>query len=166
MSSWISSQRNKYRNGKLKSYEIDELTKIKFPFTENDDKFDYKFNLLCEFLKDNNWNMDVPTNMIYKGEKLGEFISYLRYQRKKGYLPEYKIKKMDSIKFCWNKYDAEWNRCLRFIVDFKKEHCRNIQKSDKKLNRYYNWIILQRKLVKSGEISNDRLEKLIAYNIL
>ena len=139
---------------------------MKFSFSINDDRFDYMFNLLCEFLKDNNWNMDVPKNMIYKGEKIGVFVSYLRYQKKKGNLSEDKIKKMDLIKFCWNKYDAEWNRCLRFIVDFRNEHCRNIQKSDKTLSRYYNWLILQKRLVKNGEISSDRLEKLIAYNIL
>ena len=166
LSSWISSQRNKYKNGKLKPYEIDKLNKVKFSFSINDDRFDYMFNLLCEFLKDNNWNMDVPKNMIYKGEKIGVFVSYLRYQKKKGNLSEDKIKKMDLIKFCWNKYDAEWNRCLRFIVDFRNEHCRNIQKSDKTLSRYYNWLILQKRLVKNGEISSDRLEKLIAYNIL
>lgn len=88
--SWVDKQKNSFKKGLLDSNKISLLNKIPyftFSKTESDNQnWDNKLLLSKEYLKLSRSNIKYST--VYKGEKLGIWISQQRYKYKQGKLSE------------------------------------------------------------------------------
>lgn len=102
LDSWNSSQKNKYREGKLSSNEKVMLEKIGFVFSVNNDYFDKKFELLKKYMEINGCDSDIPQSVVYKGEKIGAFVSSVRSAYRNNSISEYRREKLESINFIWD----------------------------------------------------------------
>lgn len=158
LSSWVSSQKNKYRMNKLTNDEKNILNRIGFSFSVNNDNFDKQFKLLEEYMEVNHCDSDIPQATIYKGEKLGNFVSRMRASYKNETISDYRKRKLESIGFIWNVYEKQWNNNLEWFSKYKKEHGGkiDISKNNQILKSYYYWLIDQRMLYRKGQMREDR----------
>lgn len=158
LGSWISSQKNKYRRNELTDNEKNRLNEVGFCFSTNNDIFDKKFELLIEYMKINHCNSDIPQATIYKGEKIGVFVSSMRAAYKNKSISNYRKEKLQSIGFIWNVKDQKWNDNLQWFIKYKKEHegKLDISKNDQALKFYYYWLIDQKVLYRKGQMREDR----------
>lgn len=91
LDSWNNSQKNKYRDGKLSNNERIMLEKIGFIFSVSNDSFDKKFELLKEYMEINECDSDIPQTTIYKGEKIGTFVTNMRSMYKNNSISKYRL---------------------------------------------------------------------------
>lgn len=159
LGSWVSSQKNKYRRNELPDNQKIILEKIGFVFSENNKNFDKTFALLVEYLEVNQCDSrNIPQATIYKGEKLGEFVSRMRAAYKKNCISNYRKEKLQSIGFIWSVFDQQWNDNLKWIKEYKDNHngCIDITKKDRSLKHYYEWFVEQKRLYNKGQMREDR----------
>lgn len=155
--SWNSSQKNKYRKNRLTENEKKTLMEIGYIFSVNNDNFDKKFEVLKEYMEVNNCDSDIAQETIFKGEKLGQFVSSMRSAYKNNSISEYRKEKLESINFIWDVKDKKWEDKLKWFKKNKDENGKiNISKNDISVKSYYYWLIDQRKLYKKGQMREDR----------
>lgn len=158
LDSWNNSQKNKYRDGKLSNNERIMLEKIGFIFSVSNDSFDKKFELLKEYMEINECDSDIPQTTIYKGEKIGTFVTNMRSMYKNNSISKYRREKLESINFIWNVNDKQWIDNLKWIKEYKEKHGGkiNLSKKDTSIKHYYYWLIDQRMLYKKNKMREDR----------
>ncbi len=158
LGSWVASQRNKNRKNILTNHEKSMLKSIGFNFNINSSNYDKMISLLKEYGEINNCDFNIKQSTIYKGEKLGEFVSRIRERYKKNKLSKDKIEKLNAIGFIWNANEWQWNDNLEWFKKNKDNHegkiC--ISKSDISVKYYYNWLVTQKLSYRKGEMREDR----------
>jgi len=102
---------------------------------------------------------------IYKDVNLDNFAYRQRKLKKEGTLSLEKITLLDSIKFCWDRYDV-WNVMYEGLVEFKKEYKTlsvpfEYFVSGKRLCR---WCDHQKILYEEGKLTDEQIEKLLKIN--
>lgn len=95
--SWVTKQRNNYKNHKLHSKQISLLESIPYwswdPFR---DIFEKNMKLLEEFVKSSG-NTNLGQKQVYKGKVLGVFLTKARLAYRKGKLDEIYIKRFNRL---------------------------------------------------------------------
>lgn len=172
--SWANEQRVIYNNGELQEdgsivYEtkcdkriltkkqVDELNSVNFIWDLCEYKWQKKFNLLFEYI--NEHNGDYPkADKIYKGEKIGDWMSEQRNIYSKGEMQEdgsiiynnhiltkEHIDLLDSKKFIWYGREALFKK--KVIKDKKQLLCAE------------RFLLYKMKYMKNQNISGDELNK-------
>lgn len=158
LDSWVSSQKNKYRRNVLTDDEKKRLNQVGFCFSINNDNFDKKIELLIEYMHVNCCDSNIPQTTVYKGEKLGTFVSSMRSNYKNGSISDYRKKKLQSIGFIWDVREKQWNDSLNWFKENKNNHggiiC--IPKNDISVKYYYDWLVTQKLSYRKGEMREDR----------
>ena len=169
LGAWTAHQRKSYKSGKLKQEYIDQLNAIGFIWKTNESAWDKQFHKLIKYKKENG-HCDVPFN--YDDYTFARWVSTQRVKYRKGKLSKRRIYKLNELDFRWNKHvaslnkknhaDGLWNRHYEILKKFnlKHGHCDVLKKhtDDKKL---LQWIKAQKHLYKKGELSPERIKKLI-----
>jgi hypothetical protein len=95
---WISSQRTFFKNNKLEQDKIKKLEETPYwswnPFS---DTFEKNINQLEEYVNSTN-DINPDQNQLYKGWKLGGFLTKLRDKYRKGKLEKKYIKRIEKLK--------------------------------------------------------------------
>lgn len=158
LDSWISSQKNKYRKNELTEEEVEMLGKIGFIFSANKDNFDKMFELLKEYMKNNHCNSNISQATIYKGEKLGIFVSSMRANYKNKSISNYRKEKLEAIGFIWDVKDQQWDDNLEWFKKNKENHDGRIciSKRDASVKYYYSWLVNQKLLYRKEQMREDR----------
>ncbi len=158
LDSWNNSQKNKYRKNRLTENEKKTLMEIGFIFSVNNDNFDKKFEVLKEYMEVNNCDSDIAQETIFKGEKLGRFVSSMRSAYKNNSISEYRKEKLESINFIWDVKDKQWNDNLKWVKEYKENHGGkiSISRKDISVRYYYYWLMDQRMLYKRNKMREDR----------
>ena len=158
LDSWVSSQKNKYRRNVMTDDEKKRLNQVGFCFSINNDNFDKKIELLIEYMHVNCCDSNIPQTTVYKGEKLGTFVSSMRSNYKNGSISDYRKKKLQSIGFIWDVREKQWNDSLNWFKENKNNHggiiC--IPKNDISVKYYYDWLVTQKLSYRKGEMREDR----------
>lgn len=168
LSSWASSQKNKYRRGELKERELKVLKNVGFVFSTREKNFDRNFLALCEYIDAYKCDSNIEQMTEYKGIKLGAFVSNMRQMYKNNSISEYRISKLQSINFIWNVKDDIWEKRLQELYQFKNQNGNfKIPKKDKNYKTLYEWVSSQKKDYKKGKMNVERIQKLkaIGYDI-
>lgn len=85
-------------------------------FTKRDKTFFDNLKLIKEYMKENN-TRQIPVKLIYKGKKLGSYISKsLRDRYKKGKLEQYRIDILEVENFIWDDHE------YRFTIKVKSNY--------------------------------------------
>lgn len=169
LGAWTVHQRKSYKSGKLKQEYIDKLNAIGFIWETNESAWDKQFHKLIKYKKENG-HCNVP--FYYDDYTFARWVSTQRVKYRKGKLSKKRIYKLNDLGFIWNKHetslnaknyaDGLWNKHYETLKKFnlKYGHSDVLKKhtDDKKL---LQWAKAQRHLYKKGELSSERINKLI-----
>lgn len=114
-----------------------------------------------------NGDLLVPHNYINEnGYRVGQWVVVQRTNyRKKQFLSDARIRRLESIGMCWDIDEKVWNDTYQKCVQhYNKYHTiSNIRKFSANLAQ---WLVKQRQKYRDNELSQDRIDKLNAIGII
>ena len=183
---WLTTQRSLRKKGELapdrlkKLQELVDKRQLFWNFDEErSNKWNQMFELLEEWGKDplggNGEHYNVPKEAprgIYKGERLGEWLSRQRKAKSGNTLKGDRLSKLQELvdegKLYWKQdHGAGWNQMFKLLEEWGKdplggngEHYKVPRSPEYKGKPLGSWLCTQRELKKNGKLALDRLKKL------
>ena len=161
---WVTNQREKYREGKLKDERRDRLDTIGMVW-ELPDPWEVRFSLARQYYCEHG-NLDVPYDCVVSGVWLGRWLDeqrLIREGRRKGkaLTPE-RIARLDAIGMIWtNRMDTAWDEtleeakaCLEQFGDIPRDF---VSRRGYQLRR---WLLENRRKAARGKLSPDRTARI------
>ena len=94
---WLNTQRNRYKDGKLREDRIQRLQSLGFKLSINEAFWDKGFDHATEF-KQNHGHLNVPTDFVCSdGFKLKAWLNNQKIRSKKGTLTQEQVGKLRAI---------------------------------------------------------------------
>jgi hypothetical protein len=130
ISNWVSLERGKYKNGKLKDWQIEKLESIGFIWemtgirsSNNEDGWFDKLALLEQYKFDFG---DCNISQTFKEEKylgLGKWLNEQRtyYKKKRAFLSEDRIALLEDIGVIWDMNIFNFDKIIKNLLDYKSE---------------------------------------------
>jgi ferredoxin-thioredoxin reductase catalytic subunit len=156
----VKTQRKIYLDNKLDKDRIKRLDDIGFVWNQLDSDWEDKFELLRDY-KRNHGNCNVPLRWEVNDFKIGTWVSIQRKSYLNNKLDNDRIKCLEDIGFVWSPIDSYWQEMFEALIEYKKEHgdC-NVPARLLKNKQLANWVTVQRKNYKKGQIDEDRIRLL------
>jgi hypothetical protein len=165
---WVRQQRDLYGKNKITEERVAMLNQLEFSW-EKEEQVDReaawttRYNELVNY-KQQHGNFDVPQHS-ETNPTLWKWCYSQRTMYKEQKLPEDRIAKLNEINFPWGKprvdQDTQWTTRYNELAEYRAKF------GDCKVPRKYeehpklvNWIRRQRKLLKEGKLSAERVAKL------
>ena len=159
LSHWVSTQRSRYRNSLLSADRVERLAQIGFVWDTVQTAWEENFSSLVEF-NNNYGHCNVPDKWP-SNLRLSHWIGKQRSDWKNQRLSEERIKRLESIGFTWDPFDALWDQMYSILLEFKKNygHCDvpNKWPENTKLSR---WTERLRRLWTEGKLKPERINQL------
>jgi len=161
---WVKMQRLMMAQGKLDMDKTEQLAAIGFSWMST--VMDAKWAKMYECLKSYHFehgNADVP-NRWECDLKLAAWVSVQRVRRKKGFISDEQIQRLDELGFTWQHRErGSWDDRYQELIEFNKKygHC-NVPleyKEVPKLGAFVNNMRAQKK-AEAGILSDDRINLL------
>jgi superfamily II DNA or RNA helicase len=156
---WVGRQRSaKHEIPARKIERLDELNFCWDPHEENWQRF---YDALSRFYLENG-HTNVGRNKIVEGLRLGDWVK--RQRSEKSELSVTRTRLLDSIDFCWDPTNEQWERGLRTLKSFnnREGHTRVPYGHIESGFPLGTWVGIQRK--KRKRLSRDRLSRLESLN--
>ena len=158
---YLALQRKAYRKGKLPQSRVDLLKSIGVSLDISNDNWEHNFSLLQDYLLVYK-HSDVPQDCVYKGSKLGTWVTTQRSAYSFNQLTTERVVKLESIGFKWSLkaslWDEHFNDLNKIYTDTGSS---NIPIStvinDVKLG---SWVSVQRKRYKLNKLNDLQIKKL------
>ena len=165
LGTWVSSQRDRYRQNRLEQDRIVRLESIGFVWNFKNEfviAWQQKFNELQEF-RDVYGHCNITRNYL-KNKQLATWVSEQRSQYKLNILKPDRISKLESIGFVWNfknEFVTAWEQKFDELKQFKNiyGHC-NVPNGYFENKQLARWVIQQRTNYKKNSLGLDRIAKL------
>lgn len=154
LGSWVSTQRQSKKIGKLSMTRIHRLDVIGFTWDSLETLWETRFSELIAY-KTEHGDINVPIKWC---TGLGQWVSAQRQSYKNGELSEDRFYRLEALGFCWESFDYQWEKSFSELIAYKTEHG-NLQ-VPQSTNGLGGWISQQRKGRKKGQISEDRIRRL------
>lgn len=156
---WLSRQRQKYRDGQLTDEQFESLCGIGMVW-EFEDSWEQKFELAKKYYEKNG-NLDIPAEyMTEDGTALGAWLRGVKNQYRSGNLSAERVEKLETIGVKWDSILARnWANYYELAKQYYNEH------GDLNVNAHYEtddgvklgtWISTQRYNFKKGRISDEQ----------
>ncbi len=165
---WVCRQREWYKKGELTEEQITLLNSIGMVWNysrKND--WDVCFGYTKEFF-DKNGHLNIPHDYKVDGIWLNKWLNEQKQiylgKRKGKSLTEEQIEKLESIGMHWgSKSDRAWdNQYAKLLQWYERKGNINIPKR----HTLSNWLNVQRKKYRSGELSQEQIDKLSKLGIV
>ena len=150
LGTWVDTQRQEYRKGKLSDERVQKLGDIGFSWATL--HWDERFGELTKY-KAEHGHCNVPQ----KQGHLGRWVANQRTGHKMGKLSEERVRKLEDLGIVWNPTPS-WDERLDELTKYKAKHghC-NVPQSQGSLGI---WVQSQRAAYKKGKLSEERVQKL------
>ena len=169
LGAWIASQRNKYRNSKLKPNQIKRLEDLHIKWNPTKDSWSDAFSYAEDYYKKHGDLLVSAKYVSPTGFRLGAWLSSQRVKRKKGLLTDEQVRLLDSYNMCWDKISDNWlttyeiakeyqkkfNNLSEISADFKFKNC-----------NLGEWIRTQRRSWRTGKLKAERQQMLAEIGIV
>jgi uncharacterized protein YuzB (UPF0349 family) len=169
MGSWVNTQRQDCKTGKMPQSRIDLLNSIGFKWVDKEYNltFEQKVQEFDQYLKDNGgvypkWgDKDIAFS---DGKPMGRWVGTLRYDRKENTLSQEKIDLLNSIGFEWGTISFEHK--VQEFDQYLKDNGGRYPKWDDKDSTFSNgtsmgaWISQQRTAYNSNKMPQARIDLL------
>lgn len=166
LGSWVSNNRNNFKNKKLSMDKIDELNKRGFVWDVLQYNFEINIKALTQY-KEREGDCLVPGNHIEVVDgvnvNLGIWCQNLRMGKKgkqRYSLTKDRIEQLENLGFIWDMKvlnDLEWEYNFKKLFEYKNKHRHLYQIKDKKLSW---WCSKIRDDIKNGKLEDWKVEKL------
>jgi len=164
---WLNNQRNLQRAGKLSKERFYRLEEVDIAWNVLDAQWERQF-IALEMFRQLEGHVSVPR----EHEDLCIWLDRQRQLQKSGELSQERKQRLEEVGVVWNVFVDEWEKSWVQLKHFAKRegHC-NVPyghvEYGKKLGM---WLSKQRKLLKAGELGEDRRWRLeevgVAWNVL
>ena len=140
LGSWISSQRSKYKQGKLSEKRVNKLNELGMIWdakVDSDKCWEDRFAEAASYYQ-NHGNLRV----VLRDSSLGRWINTQRTFYAKGELCQERVDRLNEIGMIWDVFDEDWERMYNLAVQYHLENG-HIHTSSKEVYRGYNlgmWI--------------------------
>ncbi len=157
---WISNQRGKFRVGSLKKERKERLEAIGMVW-EREDSWEVRFALAKRYFEENG-HLNIPPDYKVDGIWLNKWLNEQKQiylgKRKGKSLTEEQIEKLAAIGMHWgSRSDKAWdNQYVNLLHWYEEKGDLDIPKG----HTLSNWLNVQRKKYRSGELSQEQIEKL------
>ena len=155
LGTWVNSQRSRYANGTLSTYNINRLETIGFEWDMRGAVWNDNFKKLLTFVEQHG-HCRVPNNF-KEDQKWGHWVANQRSFYKKGALSSEHIIMLENIGFEWNIISILWLESYEEIKSFKARfgHC-NVPQGFKENPTLGSWVTNQRQRYLQGKLPEDR----------
>ncbi len=164
---WLDTQRNDHFNNKLSKEKIDKLNNIGMVWHKFNEQWDRNFSLAKNYFETNR-NLLIPSRYSTDGVNLGMWISDQRKSYKRGYLNDYRIKKLNSIGMIWDELDYNWKQQYNFAQSFYNKYGHLFIPQDYELNSFKigKWLSTQKSEYKRGNLNTERITLLESIGMI
>lgn len=146
---WVVRQRELHKKGRLEEERKRQLDNLGFVWNTNEAAWEHRFALLLEYSRVNG-HCCVPISE----RNLGMWVAKMRANRRRGKLPEHRIKKLDSIGFIWNTAEADWmDKFEKLLLFREREGHACVPFNEGELGW---WVNTQRQSKRKGKLSKER----------
>lgn len=166
---WVTSQRKKYADGKLKPMQIKRLEALKISWDVQEKSWQNGFEHAKAYYMENG-DLNVPGQYVCKdGYKLGVWIANQRTKYRSGKLTEERSNALEKLGMKWDTLKDRWQTGFDHAAEYFHE------KGDLKVSQDYvcsdgyllsSWIASQRKAYRSGKLSDERIKLLNAIGMI
>jgi len=161
LGSWVQVQRTNFNHQKLSKERINKLNKIPGWFWESriEKIWNDNFKKIKEF-KEKNERFPSQKEEKDAGISCG-WLSKQRKSKEENKMCKSQIKKLESIGFIWDIYEATWNGNYSLMEEYETINKKIPRAKEKyKGNNLGAWGDSQRMLKKNGELTEDKIKKL------
>ena len=162
---WVIGQRYFYKKGDLSPERIEKLNSLGFIWNPYDAQWDGFYDDLVSF-KRQHGHCCVSARFT-KNKFLKKWALDQRALYRKGKLSEDRIDKLNKLQFVWDIYEYDWQEKYEALKEFFQEngHCNlPVGYCSHGLN-IYTWLHCQYKLFSDGNLSDNKIKKLVATGI-
>ena len=153
LGTWIDTQRQTMKKGKLSEDRIHALNSIGFVWDKLEYEWQERYKELVEYIEING-NALIPRNH----PTLGDWSSTVRTSQKRGKLSDERLHLLESIGFIWDQTEYEWQEKYEQLVQYAKESGNTlVLLSHPELGP---WVSDQRQTKRRGKLSNERIKLL------
>ncbi len=157
---WVALQRRERARSKLTPEQISRMDEIGFSWTNYDGIWDSMYLKLAEFMRPMNSGKlreSLPTS------ELRRWMQRQRESRKRGQLEADRERRLSSIGFEWDPYEARWQKMLSELVQFHAQYGHCSVPSTWTVNPVLaKWVGFQRMRKIEGKLSSARVDALDA----
>ncbi|RQR09924.1 helicase associated domain-containing protein, partial [Burkholderia stagnalis] len=121
LSQWCSRQRQLRQTGQLPEERVSRLEALGFAWNPRGDSFERSFALLERYVAEHG-HADVPGSYVADGVKLGGWCSNQRQLRRRGDLPEERVRRLEALGFNWTPLDGKFARNFALLERYVAEH--------------------------------------------
>jgi superfamily II DNA or RNA helicase len=152
---WVSRQRKK--RPQLSEDQLKRLDSLGFCWDPLSEQWDDAFSELVRFRK-REGHCRVAARLSIGSLRLGVWVSQQRQNKEQ--LTRDKIKKLDSIGFCWDPLAGQWDEAFNELTKFhmREGHCRVTKSYISNGIKLGHWVIRQRRT--KGQLTPDRIKRL------
>ena len=157
---WLHNQRSAYTRGQLSKKRIQKLNDIGMIWDVNNYLWEYQFNLLKEYFKENN-TTKVPYGYNYNGINLSTWVSVQKNQYRNGQLSSERVNRLLNIGLNLSVRDA-WQEMYKVAKAYYEKFNNLLVNRDYVESGYSlgTWLNAQRVKYNKGELT-DRQIKLL-----
>ncbi len=165
LGSWVKTQRQKYKLGKLSAREIKRFESMTgWAWNYINDNFEQGLRKLKEYVEESRGAQPLKDYVSEDGFTLGLWVSRQRGNFKKGMLPPEHSKKLEAVDgWCWNLNEARFQdgfRRLKKYVDSYSTSRVPLSYRDQDGFNLGMWVMSRRKDLKIGRLSKDKVRQL------
>lgn len=159
---WTLNQRQGFRTGKKITKErIFKLNSIGFVWEPKEDSWNLSFDNYVQFRR-NKSKEPLETSKDSHEKVIAMWVGKQRWDQRRKSISSERKKRLDEIKFIWEKPDYKWEKAFNDYKSFKEKLERepSNHSSDKEEEFLGIWAGRQRSLSRSGKLSQERKERL------
>lgn len=159
---WVASQRNAHREGKLSSTQINALEQCGFIWNKQDYEWDIKFQMYCEFLKQNNGKDPSQRCTDEPEHTLAVWLLRVRSSYRDNTLKTERERRLKAIGFKFDPMDESWKNMLDKLRAFKRAHLAwpGIRPKDADEKQLAQWLKFQIRAYNRGTMSVEKRQLL------
>jgi hypothetical protein len=163
LGTWVSTQRIKYKRGRLPKDKVKRLESLKgWSWDPREDRWSSSYQDLKSFVKAHGHAL-VPEDYQQNGIQLGTWVSGQRANHKRGQLPKDKVKLLQSLTgWSWDPIEDRWNSAYQELKFFVNANGHALVPQSYRQNgiRVGVWIGKQRANHKRGRLPKDKVKLL------
>ena len=159
---WLIQQKKNYSANQLSKKNIELLENIGIVWNSYIHVWERNYNEAKRFYIEHN-HLIVPSI----NKELWEFLHHMRYLKSKNKLSGEKIALLNAINMPWNVIDYKWNKIYLLCLEYFNCHNNINLPTDYIVDgvNLTNWVNKQIKKMYKGELSDEKIEKLLRLGI-
>jgi superfamily II DNA or RNA helicase len=162
LGNWISNTTYRWRNGTLSSDKVEMLKEIGLSSMTADERFDNSIAILERYFEANGRSY-LTSGIVSEDYALGAWLKTVGNRRKQGLVPEDRLQRLDALGVVWEPDGDLFEKGYSRLLDFHQTygHARvKLDYVDPEGFHLYNWLRVQRTLLKQGKITAERVAAL------